>query len=125
MPKEEGYVEDAMLDYEEGTQFIAQKLPRLMRKYQAFTDTCFTKGKLAVKDKQLMALAVSVALRDEYCILSYTKACIDENCTDSEILEAVSVAAAFCPAPAMSQAATLIRDALDTFESQDKEEASE
>jgi len=125
MPKDQNFIEEVLLDYKEGMDYVSEQLPRLTRKYHAFTEVCFAKGKLQTKDKQLMALAISVAMNDDYCMVYHTKMCVDEGATEAEILEAVAVAAAFRAGPSLSQAATLIRDAIEAFEKEQDSSGSD
>lgn len=87
-------------------------MPTIAKKYNAFTEACFEKGKLAKKEKQLIALGISIFSQDEYCIIYHTKGCLDEGCTEDEILETVGVSAAFGGGAAMSQAVTLVQEAM-------------
>ncbi|WP_413378598.1 carboxymuconolactone decarboxylase family protein [Alkalihalobacillus sp. 1P02AB] len=106
----------ALQEYKEGTQKFSKKMPHIAKKYNAFTEACFEKGKLTLREKQLIALAVSVIAQDEYCMIYHTKGCLDEGCKEEEVLEAIAVTAAFGGGAAMSQAVTLVLEALSEFE---------
>ncbi|ADC49076.1 hypothetical protein BpOF4_05060 [Alkalihalophilus pseudofirmus OF4] len=105
-------VEMALLEYKEGLGHFTEKMPDIAKKYNAFTEACFAKGKLSQKEKQMIALGISVFSQDEYCIIYHTKGCLDQGCTEDEILEAVGVTAAFGGGAAMSQAVTLVQEAM-------------
>ncbi len=45
-------------------------------------------------------------------MIYHTKGCLDQGCTEEEILEAIGVTAAFGGGAAMSQAVTLVQDAI-------------
>lgn len=52
-------------------------------------------------------------MQDEYCTIYHTKGCIDQGCSDKEVLEACGVAAAFAGGgAAMSQAVTLVQECM-------------
>jgi len=108
-------IEQALQDYKKGVGTFTKKMPKIAEKFNAFTEECFAKGKLEQKHKQLIALALGVNAQDEYCIIFHTKGCIDQGCTEEEILEAVGVAAAFGGGAALSQAVTLVQDAITQF----------
>ena len=51
-------------------------------------------GALSVREKALIALAVSHALRCPYCIDAYTQSCLEKGANEEQMNEAVHVAAA-------------------------------
>lgn len=104
--------EEALLDYKEGIGTFTKKMPKLAELYNAFTEECFKEGVLPQKQKQLIALAVSLYAQDEYCIIYHTKGCLDQGCSEEEILETIGVTAAFGGGAAMSQAVTLVQDCM-------------
>ncbi|HHY21078.1 MAG TPA: carboxymuconolactone decarboxylase family protein [Bacilli bacterium] len=105
-------VQMAIDDYKQGLGEITKKLPKVAKAYNAFTKVCFEEGKLSQKDKQLIALAISIFAQDEYCIIYHTKGCLDQGCTEEEILEAIGVAAAFGGGSVMSQSVTLVLESI-------------
>lgn len=105
-------VEAALRHYKEGIGTFTQKLPDIAGSFNAFTDACFTAGALSKKEKQLIALGISLATQDEYCTIYHTKGCLDEGASEQEILEACGVAAAFAGGAAMSQAVTLVQECI-------------
>ncbi len=104
--------EAALLDYKTGLGIFTEKMPELAQQYNAFTEHCFREGVLSKKEKQLIALGISLYSQDEYCIIYHTKGCLDQGCTEEEILEAVGVTAAFGGGAAMSQAVTLVQQSM-------------
>lgn len=103
--------EAALMDYKHGLGMFTEKMPKLASHYNAFTEACFAEGKLSQKEKQLIALGISLVAQDEYCIIYHMKGCVDQGCSEEEILEAVGVSAAFGGGAAMSQAVTLVQEA--------------
>lgn len=104
--------EAALRDYKMGLGTFTQKMPELAHHYNAFTEACFKEGALSQKDKHLIALGISIYSQDEYCIIYHVKGCLDQGATEQEILEAVGVSAAFGGGAAMSQAVTLVQEAI-------------
>jgi AhpD family alkylhydroperoxidase len=105
-------VEASLRHYKEGIGTFTQKLPDIASSFNAFTEACFKEGALSKKEKQLIALGISLATQDEYCTIYHTKGCLDEGASEQEILEACGVAAAFAGGAAMSQAVTLVQECI-------------
>ncbi|MFK2825214.1 carboxymuconolactone decarboxylase family protein [Bacillus sp. B190/17] len=105
--------EAALYHYKAGLGLFTEKMPNLARQFNAFTEECFKEGVLSQKEKQLIALGISLYSQDEYCIIYHTKGCLDQGCSEEEILEAVGVTAAFGGGAAMSQAVTLVQECME------------
>jgi AhpD family alkylhydroperoxidase len=104
--------EAALHHYKAGLGVFTEKMPGLAGHFNSFTEECFKEGVLSKKEKQLIALGISLYSQDEYCIIYHTKGCLDEGCSESEILEAVGVTAAFGGGAAISQAVTLVQESI-------------
>ncbi|MBB6450252.1 AhpD family alkylhydroperoxidase [Geomicrobium halophilum] len=117
MSQNDAFIEEALQEYEDGMGYFSEQLPKVARKYHAFTDACFAQGEISKKNKQLIALGISLSTNEEYCIIDHTKGCLDEGCSEAEIMEAVAVSAAFGGGAALSQAVTIVRDTIETFDS--------
>ncbi|MDQ0197663.1 AhpD family alkylhydroperoxidase [Neobacillus ginsengisoli] len=90
-------------------------MPNIVRAYNEFTEICFQEDTLSKKEKQLIALGISIHAQDEYCIIYHLKGCLDQGCSEQEILEAIGVTAAFGGGAVMSQAVTLVQRVMDDF----------
>jgi alkylhydroperoxidase/carboxymuconolactone decarboxylase family protein len=66
----------------------------LADKYFDYYGTTMKAGSLTEREKALIALAVSHALRCPYCIDAYTTACLEKGADEEQMSEAVHVAAA-------------------------------
>lgn len=66
-------------------------------------------GALTGKTKELMALAIAVHARCDYCIAYHVKACIQTGASDEEMLEACSVAVQMGGGPAMAYASLVVK----------------
>ena len=104
-------VNDVLHHYKEGIGSFTNQIPEIAETYNAFTQACFQEGSLTKREK-LIALGISLATQDEYCTVYHTKGCLDQGCSDKEILEACGVSAAFAGGAAMSQAVTLVQECL-------------
>ncbi|MBM7840530.1 AhpD family alkylhydroperoxidase [Alkalihalobacillus xiaoxiensis] len=103
--------EHHMMQYKKGVGSFEEKMPIFAEKYNEFTEQCFNEGALSKKHKHLIALGMSIHAQDEYCIIYHTKGCLDNGCSEEELLETVSVATAFGSGAALSQGATLVQEA--------------
>jgi AhpD family alkylhydroperoxidase len=112
---ENKHLEQALLDYKQGIGQLAHHLPRVAETYNAFTEACFDEGELSRKTKHLIGLSLGVYTNDEYCIIYHTKGAVDQGASEKEVLEAACVSGAFGGGMAMSQAVTLVQDALTEF----------
>lgn len=93
--QDRGSMQDALKQYKLGLGTFEQKMPLMGRKFNEFTEQCFAGNSLTEREKQLIALGIAINAQDEYCMIYHTKGCLDEGATEENILEAVSVAAAF------------------------------
>lgn len=67
------------------------------------------------KEKQMIALGISIHAQDEYCMIYHTKGALDQGATEENLLEVVSVAAAFGGGAALSQGITVVQQCIDEF----------
>ncbi|WP_141521036.1 carboxymuconolactone decarboxylase family protein [Bacillus wiedmannii] len=111
-------VNDVLHHYKEGIGSFTNQIPEIAETYNAFTQACFQEGALTKREKQLIALGISLATQDEYCTIYHTKGCLDQGCSDKEILEACGVSAAFAGGATMSQAVTLVQECLSELKNQ-------
>ncbi|WP_198134424.1 carboxymuconolactone decarboxylase family protein [Pontibacillus litoralis] len=103
---------EALLHYKHGMGVFEKHMPDVAHHFHQFTEVCFTEGKLTQKEKQLIALGISIVAQDEYCMIYHTKGCLDQGATEEEVMEACGVAAAFGGGAALSQAVTLIQESM-------------
>ncbi len=73
---------------------ISEGNPELAEKFFAYYSSVFAEGTLSVREKALIALAVSHTVQCPYCIEAYTKACLQQGSDLEEMTEAVHVATA-------------------------------
>ncbi|WP_102346688.1 carboxymuconolactone decarboxylase family protein [Bacillus sp. Marseille-P3661] len=107
------YTEATLHDFKAGLGTFTQKMPNIAEHFNALTEACFKGGVVSEKEKQMIALGISVFSQDEYCIIYHLKGCLDQGCTEEEILETVGVSLAFGGGAAMSQIVTLVQDTMD------------
>ena len=73
---------------------FAQGAPGLWEKFQGWYAEVFQEGALTVREKALIALAVSNALQCPYCIDLHTRGALENGTTVEQMTEAIQVAAA-------------------------------
>lgn len=73
-------------------------------------------GKLDVKTKELISVAIGVYNRCEYCIVFHVYKALEAGATRDEIMEAAMVAVAFGGGPTMAYSVTLLKKSIDEFE---------
>ncbi|MGI6127398.1 MAG: carboxymuconolactone decarboxylase family protein [Planifilum sp.] len=112
---EPSMIHEALREYKEGIGHFEQELPEVAAEYNRFTEACFAEGELSRQVKHLIGLALGVYTNDEYCIIYHTKGAVDQGATDRQIMEAAAVSGAFGGGAAMSQAVTLVREAIQAF----------
>jgi alkylhydroperoxidase/carboxymuconolactone decarboxylase family protein len=73
---------------------IADFQPDLAKKFFDYYGDVFKEGALTVREKALIALAVSHAVQCPYCIDAYTTDSLKKGADEEQMMEAVHVAAA-------------------------------
>lgn len=68
--------------------------PELSKKFFDYYGSVFQEGALTAREKSLIALAVSHAVQCPYCIDAYTEGCLTKGVSETQMMEAVHVAAA-------------------------------
>ena len=73
---------------------ISEGNEELARKFFDYYGSIFADGALTVREKALIALAVSHAVQCPYCIDAYSKECLKQGADLEEMTEAVHVSTA-------------------------------
>ena len=73
---------------------IAEGNSELAKKFFDYYGSVFSDGALTVREKALIALAVSHAVQGPYCIDAYSSECLKQGSDLEEMTEAVHVATA-------------------------------
>jgi AhpD family alkylhydroperoxidase len=83
--------------YPAATAELAQRrkalAPETHDAFRAFSKQVFAAGAVDEKTKQLIAVAVAHVTQCPYCIRGHTKAAVRKGATESELMEAIWVAA--------------------------------
>lgn len=105
-------LEQKVQAYKSGMGEMKELLPGVIEAYHQFTGSCFEAGALGEKDKQLIALGISLYANNEVCIGYHLGEAVSKGATREQILEAVAVAGAVGGAGVMSQGVTRVLDGL-------------
>jgi alkylhydroperoxidase/carboxymuconolactone decarboxylase family protein len=73
---------------------IGEFEPDLAKKFFDYYGSVFAEGALTEREKSLIALAVSHTVQCPYCIDAYTTDCLEKGSNETQMMEAVHVAAA-------------------------------
>jgi alkylhydroperoxidase/carboxymuconolactone decarboxylase family protein len=73
---------------------ITRVNPELGKKFFDYYGAVMAEGALSAREKALIALAVSHALKCPYCIDAYTTSCLEKGADEEQMNEAVHVASA-------------------------------
>jgi AhpD family alkylhydroperoxidase len=95
-------------------QAIGNDDKNYMNSFMGFMQNTMANGSLQVKEKELIALALSIAARCEWCIAYHTKAAIDAGATKKELMETGYIAVLMYGSQAMMELNNLL-DAIEKF----------
>lgn len=84
-----------------GCKFV-NALPKEVKGFNEMHDAALEDGILSAKEKELIALGISVVIKCEPCIVSHISSLIELKATREEILEALKVAFFMGGGPAMA-----------------------
>ena len=73
---------------------VGEEVPELFKKFMDWYGACFEDGALSVREKALIALAVSHTVQCPYCIDAYTNSALQNGSDIEEMTEAIHVASA-------------------------------
>lgn len=73
---------------------ISELQPELGKKFFDYYGDVFKEGALTQREKSLIALAVSHAVHCPYCIDAYTSDALEKGADETQMMEAIHVAAA-------------------------------
>jgi AhpD family alkylhydroperoxidase len=112
---------DNNLSYPERTRHIKKYtgklrkvLPDLMESFYSLSKNSSTPGQLDTKTKELIALAIGVAIRCDDCIAFHTQAALKAGASPEEIIETLGVTVAMGGGPSLMYA-THVLEAMEQF----------
>ena len=94
---------------------FAKESPVIMEGFMAIHKAASTNGALDKKVKEILAVAIAIAVHCEGCIACHVKDALEAGATHSEIVEVIGVAVLMGGGPALVYG-TMALDALNEFE---------
>ena len=78
---------------------LKTEIPDTIQGFGGLFQKVMKDGALTIKEKELIALSIGVAMHCPPCIRSHVKKCLDHGATRQQILEAASVAVVMAGGP--------------------------
>lgn len=94
---------------------MKERAPQIGRAFGPFFQTLMKDGELAAREKELIAVGISIALRCEPCIYSHVEKCLKAGATSEQVLEAAGVAVMMQGGPAYTYIPVVVA-AVEHFE---------
>ena len=110
-------VREILNSFTQGLEELAETNKSNVNAFMRLLNTGYKEGALSTKTKELMSVAIAVYNRSEYCIVYHVYKSLELGATREEIIEAAMVAVGFGGGPSMAYSVTLLKDAIDEFES--------
>ena len=100
-------------DVDEKAKELAAQIPDVMKALSELRAEVVKDGALSAKTKELMMVAIAVALRCEYCLWKHVPEAVKLGATREEIMEAVSTAIVMAGGPAVAYGSAVVLRILD------------
>lgn len=94
---------------------LKQEMPDTLKGFGSLFAQTMKEGALSVKEKELIALGIGLALRCEPCINMHVKKSLDAGATREEVLDAAGVGVMMQGGPSYTYLPTVV-EALDACE---------
>ncbi|MGQ9623432.1 MAG: carboxymuconolactone decarboxylase family protein [Candidatus Caldatribacteriaceae bacterium] len=88
--------------YRKGIRELKERSPKSVEPFLSFYNQVMQDGALSLKVKELIALAVGVAIHCEHCVIIHTHGAQKAKATPEEILEAAQVGVVMGGGPAFT-----------------------
>ena len=102
-------------EYRAGSGKWREAHPECMPAFTELSKAAMKPGALDYKTKELIAAAVGLAARCEYCIVYHVHAALKAGASRQELIETACVANLMGGGPVVTYTATLFLDAVNTF----------
>ncbi len=97
-----GNIDQFMNEYRSALRALKEEIPDSLGAFNGFYQQVMQEGVLDVKTKELIALAIGVAIHCENCVLLHTRAAHKAGASRAEILEAALVGVVMGGGPAFT-----------------------
>jgi len=99
-----------------GMKKLGKDHPEQSKAFMNFISSVSQSGALDVKTKELIATAVSIFTRCEYCTVTHVYQALKAGASREELEEAALVATAFGGSSSLAYMVTLLNDSIDEFQ---------
>lgn len=103
-------------DFMNGLENLGKTNQENLEAFMNLLGTSYKPGKLDLKTKELMSVAIGVYNRCEYCIVFHAYKALEAGASREELMEAAMVAVAFGGGPTLAYSVTLLKESIDEFE---------
>jgi AhpD family alkylhydroperoxidase len=103
-------------NFQNGVGTLMNENPGTTNALMGFVGASLAKGALTVREKELVAIGISVHTGCEDCIAVHTNKALEAGCTRQEILECSGVAIMLGGGPVLGASSSLLIAALNEFE---------
>ena len=109
-------IRQSLHDFKRSVGKLRQLTPETVSGFAAMFTKIMQDGPVSLKTKELIAVAIAVAIRCEPCIRPHVKNCLELGLTKEEILDAASVAVVMGGGPAWTYVPVVLQaiEALQT-----------
>ena len=104
--------------WESSQQLIQKDFPKVARGFGGMFQSLMTEGALSVREKELIAFGIALAVRCEPCLNLHVKKSLESGATREQVLEAAGVAVMMQGGPSYTHLPAVV-DALDHLEAAD------
>ena len=101
--------------FEADTEKMKQMVPQMVAGFGGLFQKTMSEGKLTVREKELIALGIAMAIQCKPCLFLHVKKCLGAGASQEEILEAAQVAVMMSGGPGFTHMPEII-DALEANE---------
>jgi AhpD family alkylhydroperoxidase len=102
-------------DFKKGAQKVKEQAPDTINGFGNMFAKIMQDGAIPLQTKELIAVAIGVAVQCEPCIKLHTQKCLDVGCSREEIVEAASVAVMMGGGPAYTHLPVVV-ETLDALQ---------
>ena len=88
---------------------LQKELPQVMAAVTSMVHETYKDGALSRSFKELLALAISISVRCDSCIISHTHNALEAGATKEEVMETLAVAMQMCGGPAIVEGYRLVQ----------------
>ncbi|GAB6138913.1 carboxymuconolactone decarboxylase family protein [Halanaerobaculum tunisiense] len=108
---------EMLQSFQQGLEEVQETNESEVSAFMNLLGETFKPNNLDTKTKELIGISIAAYNRCEYCIVFHVYKALEAGATREEIMESAMVSVAFGAGPSMAYSVTLLKDAIDEFES--------